>query len=106
MNALAWMILPNRRTLNFGDSDRVDFGDPDRADFSRRRGSQSGSDLLDFAISGGVSGKGSSQRLAVFPKSGLAVIRSDWAGGEDFQSAAYLAQTAAFHSRVLICTEN
>ena len=99
-DALAWMILPNQRTLNFGDSDRVDFGDPDRADFSRRRGSRSGSDLLDFAISGGVSGKGSSQSLAVFPKSGLAVIRSDWAGGEDFQSAAYLAQTAAFHSRV------
>ena len=28
------------------------------------------------------------------------MVRSDWAGGEAFKNAAYLAQTAAFHSRV------
>ena len=91
-DALAWMILPNRRLLNVGDSDRVDF--------TRRRSSERGSDLLDYAMSGGVNGQPTSQRLAVFPASGLAVIRTDWSGGEDSDRASYLAQTAAFHSRV------
>ena len=91
-DALAWMILPNRKLLNFGDSDREDV--------SRRSETQSGSSLLDYAISGGASGQATSRRLAVFQEAGLAVIRSDWAGGEDFDKASYLAQTAAFHSRV------
>lgn len=91
-DALAWMILPNRRLLNVGDSDRVDFGG--------RRSSERESDVLDYAMSGGVSGEAPAQHLAVFADSGLAVIRSSWAGGEDFPKASYLAQTAAFHSRV------
>ena len=90
--SMAWMIMPNRQVLNFGDSERIDF--------IRRRALLGGSDLLDYAISGGASGQATSQRLAVFPEAGLAVIRSDWAGGEDFDKASYLAQTAAFHSRV------
>ena len=90
--ALAWMVTPGRQLLNIGDTDR--------RDLSPKRSLLGGSDLLDYAVSGGTSGKATSQRLAVFPEAGLAVVRSDWAGGEDFQEAAYLAQTAAFHSRV------
>ena len=91
-DALAWMIAPNGKIANFGDSDRVDF-----------TGSHillGAGDLLDYATSAGTIGEAPSQRLAVFPEAGLAVVRSDWAGGEDIQEAAYLAQTAAFHSRV------
>ena len=91
-DALAWMILPNRRLLNIGDSNRVDFG--------KYRNSQGDSVLLEYAITAGASGQATANSLAVFPEAGLAVIRSNWAGGEDFRRAAYLAQTAAFHSRV------
>ena len=91
-NVLAWMIMPNRTIANFGDSDRIDF---------KRRNALFGcTEFLDYAISAGGDGMPESRRLAVFPDGGLAVVRSDWAGGEDFREAAYLAQTAAFHSRV------
>ena len=90
--SMAWMIMPSRKIVNFGDSDRIDF--------SRRRALLGGMDLLDHAITGGASGEATPQHLAAFPEAGLAVVKSDWADGEDFPEAAYLAQTGAFHSRV------
>ena len=88
---LAWMVLPNGRMANLGDTDYLPLR---RAGFMFIR-----SPLLDYVLSAGESGEASSQRLGVFPESGLAVLRSGWPGPESFEQASYLAQQAAFHSR-------
>ncbi len=89
---LAWMILPNGRLANLGDTDYHRLT-PD--DFTPPR-----SPLLEYALSGGESGQAVSQRIRVFPESGFAVLRSGWPDAESFESASYLAQQAAFHSRI------
>ena len=88
---LAWMILPNGRLANLGDTD---YHRLRQEDFMLAR-----SPLLEYALSGGESGQAISQRLGVFPESGLAVLRSGWPDAESFEQASYLAQQAAFHSR-------
>ena len=90
-DALAWMILPNRRLANLGDTDY--------RDLSKENVVVTQSPLLDYAVSGGARGKPTSQRIRVFPESGLAVLRSGWPDAESFHQASYLAQQAAFHSR-------
>ncbi len=88
---LAWMVLPSGRMANLGDTDYLPLR---QADFKLIR-----SPLLDYVLSGGESGQPASQRVGVFPESGLAVLRSGWPGPESFEQASYLAQQAAFHSR-------
>ena len=88
---LAWMILPNRRLANLGDTDY--------RDLTKENVVVTQSTLLDYAISGGLRGIATSQRIRVFPESGLAVLRSGWPDTEDFDKASYLAQQAGFHSR-------
>ena len=87
---LAWMILPNRRLANLGDTDYR---------LLRQGDSAVTSPLLKYALSGGNRGHATSQRLGVFPESGLAVLRSGWPETASFDQAAYLAQQAGFHSR-------
>ena len=89
--ALAWMILPNRRLANLGDTDY--------RDLSKEKVVVTRSPLLDYAVSGGTRGSPTSERIKVFPDSGLVVLRSGWPGAESFDQASYLAQQAAFHSR-------
>ena len=89
--ALAWMILPNRRLANLGDTDY--------RDLSKEKVVVTQSQLLDYAVSGGLRGHPASQRIKVFPESGLAILRSGWPDAESFDKASYLAQQAAFHSR-------
>ena len=90
-DALAWMILPNRRLANLGDTDY--------RDLSKENVVVTQSPLLDYAVSGGLRGNATSQRIRVFPESGLAVLRSGWPDAESFDRASYLAQQAGFHSR-------
>ena len=90
-DALAWMILPNRRLANLGDTDY--------RDLSKGEAAVTQSPLLDYALSGGLRGDATSQRIKVFLESGLAVLRSGWPDAESFDQASYLAQQAAFHSR-------
>ena len=90
-DALAWMILPNRRLANLGDTDY--------RDLTKENVVVTQSTLLDYAISGGLRGIATSQRIRVFPESGLAVLRSGWPDAESFDRASYLAQQAGFHSR-------
>ena len=85
------MVLPNGRMANLGDTD---YRRLRQKDFVLTR-----SPLLEYALSAGESGQATSQRLGVFPESGLAVLRSGWPGPESFEQASYLAQQAAFHSR-------
>ena len=88
---LAWMVLPNRRLANLGDTDY--------RDLSKGAAKLSQPPLLRYALSGGLEGSPTSQRLGIFPESGLAVLRSGWPDSEHFDQASYLAQQAGFHSR-------
>ena len=87
----AWMILPNLRLANLGDTGYRDLNKEGKFDTH--------SPLLVYALSAGMRGSATSQRIGVFPESGLAVLRSDWPDAERFDQATYLAQQAAFHSR-------
>ena len=89
--ALAWMILPNRRLANLGDTDYHDLSEEDIAGIR--------SPSLLYALSAGLQGSAPSQQLGIFPESGLAVLRSGWPDAASFDQASYLAQQAAFHSR-------
>ena len=91
-DALAWMILPNQRLANLGDTHYRDLS-PDRDEPAIQ------SSLLQYALSGGTRGEPARTRLGVFPESGLAVLRSGWPGEESSTDASYLAQQCAFHSR-------
>ena len=90
--ALAWMVLPNRRLANLGDTDYHDLSEEDIAGIR--------SPSLLYALSGGLQGSAPSQRLGIFPESGLAVLRSGWPDAASFDQASYLAQQAGFHSRI------
>ena len=90
-DVLAWMILPNRRLANLGDTDY--------RDLSKGAIKDSQSPLLRYALSSGHEGSATSQRMGIFPESGLAVLRSGWPDAEHYDRASYLAQQAGFHSR-------
>ena len=89
--ALAWMVMPNRRLANLGDTDYHDLSEEDVAGIR--------SPSLLYALSGGLEGSAPSERLGIFPESGLAVLRSGWPDAASFDQASYLAQQAGFHSR-------
>ncbi len=88
---MAWMILPNGRLANLGDTD---YHHVQQEDFRVVK-----SPLLEYVLSRGKSGHATSQRLSIFPESGLAVLRSGWPDAASFDQASYLAQQAGFHSR-------
>ena len=89
--ALAWMILPNGRLANLGDTDYHNLAEVETP--------TTRSPLLRYALSGGLRGNATSQRMGIFPESGLAVLRSGWPDASHFDQASYLAQQAGFHSR-------
>ena len=89
--ALAWMVLPNRRLANLGDTDYHDLSEEDIAGIR--------SPSLLYTLSAGLQGSAPSQQLGIFPESGLAVLRSGWPDAVSFDQASYLAQQAGFHSR-------
>jgi hypothetical protein len=89
--ALAWLVMPDRRIAQIGDSsDRTVRDEPFNLTENR---------ALRFVVSAGTEGRPPEHRLQAYPESGWIVMRSGWAGGERFGEASYLAQIAAFHSR-------
>ena len=78
--ALAWMVLPNRRLANLGDTDYHDLSEEDIAGIR--------SPSLLYALSGGLQGSAPSQQLGIFPESGLAVLRSGWPDAASFDQAS------------------
>lgn len=91
---LAWFVEPDGSLVTFGDSPKHDVRDIlSPAEIS--------DPLLAFVVSQGRTGRPASERMRVFLDSGYAIMRSGWPRGtDDFDCWSYLAQTAAFHSRV------
>jgi len=90
--ALAWFVLPNRRLVNFGDSD---YRDVSRKAAQAER--QWRTPAMRWQASAGETGGNPGTGLKRFEQGGYFVYRQPV---EEFtEQAAYLAQTAAFHSR-------
>ncbi|USR41531.1 heparinase II/III-family protein [Ectopseudomonas hydrolytica] len=90
--ALAWFVLPNRRLVNFGDSDYRDISRSTKQAESEWR-----APAMRWQASAGMVGKSPGSGLKRFEQGGYFVYRQPVAGFTE--QAAYLAQTAAFHSR-------
>lgn len=90
--ALAWFVLPNRRLVNFGDSDyRNVTRTAEQAERKWRTAE------MRWQTSAGEIGENPGSGLKRFEQGGYFVYRQPI---EAFsEQAAYLAQTAAFHSR-------
>jgi len=90
--ALAWFVLPNRRLVNFGDSDyRSVSRTAEQAERKWRTAE------MRWQASAGEVGENPGMGLKRFEQGGYFVYRQPVAGFSE--QAAYLAQTAAFHSR-------
>jgi hypothetical protein len=90
--ALAWFVLPNRRLVNFGDSDYRDISrKAEDAELKWRTAE------MRWQASAGEIGDNPGTGLKRFEQGGYFVYRQPVAGFSE--QAAYLAQTAAFHSR-------
>jgi hypothetical protein len=90
--ALAWFVLPNRRLVNFGDSDYRDVS------LSARQAAQKWrTPGMRWQASAGAIGENPGTGLKRFEQGGYFVYRQPVS--EYTEQAAYLAQTAAFHSR-------
>jgi hypothetical protein len=90
--ALAWFVLPNRRLVNFGDSDyRSVSRTAEQAEHKWRTAE------MRWQASAGEIGKNPGAGLKRFEQGGYFVYRQPVAGFSE--QATYLAQTAAFHSR-------
>jgi hypothetical protein len=93
-DALAWMIQPDGRLANLGDSTRYEMEEQVPSDDLCR------STLLQFAISAGRVGQPPQERVKGFPESGLLVMRSGWpSDAVAYRRSSYLAQQCAFHSQ-------
>lgn len=91
-SALGWMIKPDGRLVQFGDS-------PERVMTSGRL-PLSSDDNTNFLMTTGTAGESNPETLAVFPQGGYAFVRDPQPKAtDDHQSASYLAFSAAFHSR-------
>jgi hypothetical protein len=90
--ALAWMVMPDRRIVPIGDtSDRTVRDEP----FST-----TGNQALLHVVSAGAEGRPPEHRLQAYRESGLVIMRDGWASTpEGFGARSYLAQIAGFHSR-------
>lgn len=90
--AMGWMIRPDGRLVQFGDS-------PERVMTSSRMPLTS-NEHTNFLMSRGQIGVPNKQTLAVFPDAGYAFVRDPQPSSvDDHESSAYLAFSAAFHSR-------
>lgn len=90
--ALGWMIKPDGRLVQFGDS-------PERV-MTSLRVPESTDVNTNFLISRGREGSPNAQTLAVFPAAGYAFVRDPQpVSVDDHERPAYLALSAAFHSR-------
>lgn len=90
-NVLGWMIQPDGKIVQFGDSPAFDV---DAAGF------RSVDENTEFILSNGERGNPSSDELCVLPSSGYAFVRSPQPlnSGERIKSG-YLALQGGFHSR-------
>lgn len=89
-DVLGWMVLPNGRILQMGDSPERDM-----------RGDRSAiSPSTNWILTRGQKGTAPSQDALMLPESGYAFIRPLKRNGDDALSKTpYLAMTAGFHSR-------
>ena len=94
--ALSWFVLPNQHIVNFGDSDyRMLRLEPTEVEEQWRTGE------MRYVVSGGQVGQLPAADVAVFPEGGfVAIRRSARDNPKDFSRSSYLAQMAAFHSRI------
>ncbi|WJN59945.1 Glycosyl transferase, group 1 [Pseudomonas sp. SO81] len=90
--ALAWFVLPNRRLVNFGDSDYRDVSRT--AEHAEQKWCTA---EMRWQASAGEIGENPGVGLKRFEQSGYFVYRQHVA--EFSEQATYLAQAAAFHSR-------
>lgn len=90
--ALAWFVLPNRRLVNFGDSDYRDVSRTAKDAEHEWRTAE-----MRWQASAGEIGENPGAGLKRFEQGGYFVYREPVAGFSE--QTAYLAQTAAFHSR-------
>lgn len=92
--SLSWMIMPDASIVTFGDSDPVRVTE-------EAPGEQFSDPWLRHQFSSGRIGEPPPSGVKGFPKGGYAFARIyDREAGESPASATYLAQLAAFHSRV------
>jgi hypothetical protein len=92
--SIVWMILPDATLATFGDSDRILITEDAPID-------QVSDPALRYLLSGGSLGERPPSGVQAFSRGGYAFARIyDREGGEDPTVASYLAQLAAFHSRV------
>lgn len=94
--ALSWFVLPSRHLANFGDSNyEVLSFSPQEAEERWQ------TPAMRYAASGGQTGALPEGHVAAFLEGGYFVARKpDPAAPDDFSRCSYLAQTAAFHSRI------
>lgn len=90
-NVLGWMIQPDGKIVQFGDSPAFDVD---------ATGLRSVDENTEFILSNGLRGKPTVDELCVLPSSGYAFVRSPQpnTSGERV-SSGYLAFQAGFHSR-------
>lgn len=92
--SLAWFVMPNGYIANFGDSDYRLCTRGNRAAIAKWR-----TDEMRFVATLGEVGTPPAQPLRAFAKSGYFIVRGSASSQTKYSQAAYLAQTAAFHSR-------
>lgn len=90
--ALAWFVIPNQRLANFGDSDYRDISRCETEALCKWR-----TPAMRWQASGGAIGNSPGTGLKRFEQGGYFVYRQPTVLFTE--PAAYLAQTAAFHSR-------
>lgn len=91
-HALGWLIQPNGRLVQFGDT-------PERV-MSSNRAPLSADDNTNFLISNGSVGRPNDKTLAVYPHAGYAFVRQPQPmQASAFDGSSYLAFSSAFHSR-------
>lgn len=89
--ALGWMIQPDGRLIQIGDS-------PARVMLKERTTIEN--ETTAFIVSGGKKGKPSAESIRVLPDSGYVFVRHPFPTAEsDHRASSYLAFMAGFHSR-------
>jgi hypothetical protein len=90
--ALAWFVMPNQRLVNFGDSDYRDISRRENDAMRKWR-----TPAMRWQASGGKVGENRVSGLKRFDQGGYFIYRQPTSRFDE--PSAYLAQTAAFHSR-------
>ncbi|MGE6408626.1 MULTISPECIES: heparinase II/III domain-containing protein [unclassified Psychrobacter] len=93
--ALSWFIYPNRRIVNFGDSDSRDV--TSTVNIAKLKWQTS---PMHFVTTNGEFGSLNDKTLKVFKEAGYFIVRNrNSATDLGYDQYSYLAQNAAFHSR-------